>query len=117
MVRIALEAMAETAGVSGCALVDADTGMVWHAAGRVASLVPFAEAAVDFWRLRTRLEPTLDPMGEVQAIVVVHSRQRLSIVGCGPDLLLVAVSGRDARIDWLAWQQRVTEIRDLAAAF
>lgn len=117
MVRQALEAMArEVAGLDGCALADADTGMVWHAAGTAGDVEGLSEAAVDFWRLHLRLARTLDPLGPLQAMVLVHARQRLTIVGCGPALLLVALSGRDARVDWEGWKRSVAHLQKLAAS-
>lgn len=116
-VRQALEAMArEVQGLDGCALADAETGMVWHAAGAVEGVEGLSEAAVDFWRLRTRLAGTLDPLGQLQALVLMHALRRLTIVGCGPSLLLVVLSGRDARVDWDGWKRSVAELQKLAAS-
>ncbi|MES2940334.1 MAG: hypothetical protein V4864_21825 [Pseudomonadota bacterium] len=117
MVRIALEAMAAMDGLDGCALADAETGMVWHAAGQAGDIEGLSEAAVDFWRLHSRLRRKFDPLGQLQVLVLVHSRQRMSIVGCGPALLLVAVSARDARLDWVQWRRRTTELQELASSF
>jgi hypothetical protein len=116
MVREALQEMARVDGLDGCALADAETGMVWHAAGEAGDMEGLSEASVDFWRLRSRLAGALDALGHLQALVLVHSRRRLTIVACGPALLLVAVSGRDARVDWETWKRNVARLQKLAAS-
>jgi len=51
-----LDLMVAEPGIVGCALVDANTGLVWHARARngVANADRLWEAAVDYWRLHDR---------------------------------------------------------------
>lgn len=116
MVREALQAMVAMDGMEGCALADAETGMVWQSAGEMEGIEGLSEAAVDFWRLHTRLRHKFDALGKLQALVMVHSQRRMNIVGCGPALLLVAVCARDARVDWTLWREKLMELQKLAGS-
>ena len=54
--RVEMEAMAQTPGLGGCALVEVDSGMVLYAAGSDTNTHNIAEASVGFWRLSQRLD-------------------------------------------------------------
>ena len=64
--REALEAMAATPGLEGCALVEIDAGMVWHHAGQIEGVQTFAEAASDYWRLYKRLAGQFADLGDLR---------------------------------------------------
>lgn len=106
-----LEAMAATPGVDGCALVEIDAGMVWHACGAIGDEPALAEAASDYWRLYRRLNGHFSSLGELRATVMVHAQGRLTLLPCGAGRLLVAVSSQqNPQVDWRAWQLRVIDL-------
>lgn len=109
--RAMLAAMASTPGVDGCALVEIDAGMVWHACGHIDATPTLAEAASDYWRLYQRLNHHFSDLGDLRASVMVHARGRLTLLPCGKGMLLVAVSDQKSPVDWLQWQRQT---RDLA---
>lgn len=117
MVRIALEAMAERHGLHGCALVDVEAGMVWHAAGPQDDVPWLAESITDYWRLHLRQREHLPHLDPLMALVLVHARRQITLVGCGPGLVLMAVAPRAAAVDWPRWQADTVELEKLAASF
>lgn len=117
MVRIALEAMAERHGLHGCALVDVEAGMVWHAAGPADELPGLAESVTDFWRLHLRQREHLPQLDELMALVLVHATRQITLVGCGPGLVLMALAARNAAVDWPRWHADTGELQKLAASF
>jgi hypothetical protein len=112
-----LERLAELDGLLGCALVDADTGMIWQAAGAAGGNPLIAEAAVDYWRLYKRRSPVFGSLGELRAQVVIHSQGRLTLVACGPDLVLVSLSAEPDRVDWARWKALIGQLGVLTASF
>lgn len=117
MVRIALEALADAHALDGCALVDVEAGMVWHAAGPADELTGLAEAVTDFWRLHVRHQGIFAPLGGLQAFVLMHEHKRVMLVGCGTGLVLMALSHRDAAIDWNRWRRDTDNLKQLADSF
>lgn len=113
--RQALEAMATLAGVDGCALVEIDAGMVWGHAGQLENTPHLAEAASDYWRLYQRLERQFDDLGELRASVMVHAQGRITLLPCGPGMVLMALTRQNPELDWKSWQQKVRELADLVA--
>jgi hypothetical protein len=109
-----LDAMAALDGMVACALVERDTGMVWHCAGH-ADGVLLAEAASDYWRLCGRQDTAFAPLGPLRAQVAIHADARLTLVGCGEGLLLVAISREPDRVDWQRWKQAVGALQAQAA--
>lgn len=101
-----LDAMAAQAGIVGCALVDPDTGLIWHASGRVADADRTWEAAVDYWRLHGRQRSHFSALGDLAAAVLYHRGGILAIFPCcdDPALLLVSV-GEHRGVDWIRWQR------------
>lgn len=112
-IRVELEAMAHMKGMEGCAVVDVDTGMVWYAAGHHDNIPQLAEAAVDYWRLYERHRKHLHYMGELNAQVLMHSCGRITIVSCGRQALLIALSTERESVDWHAWKKRVKVLKAL----
>lgn len=111
--RDLLAAMAATPGVSGCALVEIDAGMVWHACGRMDDAPALAEAASDYWRLYQRLNSHFAALGDLRASVMVHAHGRLTLLPCGKGMLLVAVSDQQQPVDWRQWQHRARDLAQL----
>lgn len=106
-----LAAMAATPGVTGCALVEIEAGMVWHACGHIDATPTLAEAASDYWRLYQRLNHHFSDLGDLRASVMVHTQGRLTLLPCGKGMLLVTVSDQKSPMDWRQWQ---IQTRDLA---
>ena len=107
-----MQALAERFEVAGCALVEPESGWVWHACGRVAASADVWESAVDYWRLHDRHRSRYATLGELAAVVLYHRLGALAILPCSadPHLHMVCVAG-PGRMDWVAWQRAV---RDLA---
>lgn len=99
----------QTAGVTGCALVDGSSGLVWHRCGDATlNGDPLWEAAIDYWRLHGRLRQHFSSQGELGAVVLHHRNGVLAILPClrDPDLLVVCRAEHGA-VDWRAWQHRI----------
>lgn len=114
--RLLLEDMATLPGVDGCALVEIQAGMVWGHAGQLDSTAQLAEAASDYWRLYQRLERQFDDLGELHASVMVHARGRITLLPCGPGLVLMALTRQNPDVDWKSWQQKVRELASQVSA-
>ena len=106
-----LESMASMPGLQGCALVELETGLVLQSAGAVMPVA--AEAARDYWRLHERHSRCFDHLGAMQAQVMVHAQQRLTLVTVGQGLLLLTFSDTAARVDWAFWQTQLSQLRGL----
>ena len=111
-----VDAIARMEGIAGCAVVDMEAGMAWHVAGAAEALQPLAEAASDYWRLFLRRKDDFHGLGDIRALVVMHAAGRLTLAGCGRDLLLVCLSREPDRVDWPAWKARVGALQQAVAA-
>lgn len=101
-----------TPGVTGCALVDGSSGLVWHRCGQETDNgEPLWEAAVDYWRLHGRLQPHFSSLGQLGAAVMYHQNGILAILPCmrEPDLLVVCRADHQA-VDWRHWQRRIATL-------
>jgi hypothetical protein len=98
------EMLRRHAGIRGCALVDAGSGLVWHTEP-AADSGGLWEAAVDHWRLHRRLSGHFDALGEAGAIVTYHRGATMAMLPClrDPEVLLVCVAAPSA-VDWRSWQ-------------
>lgn len=96
--------LARHPGIRGCALVDLDSGLVWHKEPLEESHGLW-EAAVDHWRLHRRLSRHFEPLGEAGAIVTYHRGATMAMLPCVPDpeVILICVAAPSA-VDWKAWQ-------------
>lgn len=90
-VQAAIEELGQFPGMDGCALVDAETGMPWHHAGSAAGVERVAEAAIEFWRVQTRLSRHFEGMGHLQSAAYSFSNRVVALFPCGeaPPLVLV----------------------------
>jgi hypothetical protein len=109
--------MAELAGypgIHGCALVDAETGMVWHHAGPGLPMEQLGEAAIEFWRVPIRLTRHFQAMGALQSAAYSFENQVIALFPCAqrPMLVLVCVAAKGA-IDWRRWGEGVTRLKVL----
>ena len=111
--RQALDSMAELAGVAGCALVEVGPGMVWHAAGQSEQMHILSEAASDYWRLYKRLDNHFTELGDMRAAVFMHVHGRITLIPCGKDMLLVALTHEKAAVDWSEWQNKTKQLAQL----
>lgn len=112
----ALEQMARLPGLQGCALVEVDTGMVWHAAGGIEDLHKTAEVSSDYWRLYQRQRSHFAALGELQAQVMMHREVRITLLPCGQGMLLIALSREQDRVDWAALQSQAQGLKQLVLA-
>jgi predicted regulator of Ras-like GTPase activity (Roadblock/LC7/MglB family) len=111
--RQALEEVAEIPGLQGCALVEVDAGMVWHAAGQVADMPKIAEVCSDYWRLYQRHKVYFEQLGELRAQVMMHRKVRITLQPCGQGMLLIALSREQDAVDWARLQAQTRELKSL----
>lgn len=104
--------LADFPGVDGCALVDAETGMVWFHAGSTEAIEKVGEAAIEFWRVEQRLRRHFASMGALQSTAYSFARNVVALFPCAssPALVLVCVA-RKSGVDWPAWGARVQGLR------
>jgi hypothetical protein len=112
LIHEAVESLASAQGVRACALVDGDSGMIWHAVDGGVSRESVWEAAIDFWRLHRRNQDHFAELGDLGAVLLHHTGGVLAMLPCAAheDLLLICVAEHGS-VKWLEWQRRV---RDLA---
>lgn len=98
-------------GIVGCALVEAEAGLVWHASGSLTESDQVWEAAVDYWRLHHRQREHFANLGALHAAVMYHDQGVLTIFPCcdEPQVLLVAL-GVHRGVDWNQWHQRARRL-------
>lgn len=108
-----LGALAQLPGLLGCALVDAATGMIWHAKGIAENDPSVGEAAIDFWRLSQRRATQFHALGELRAQVIIHASGRITLAACGPELVLVTLSAEPDRVAWDQWKTGLGKLRAL----
>ena len=110
----AMQALAERFQVAGCALVEPESGWVWHACGPQAQSDDVWESAVDYWRLHDRHRHSYAQIGELAAVVLYHRLGALAILPCSdaPRLHMICLA-EHGRMDWIAWQRAVRGLADL----
>lgn len=111
--RDELNRMAALPGMQGCALVEVSTGMVWYAAGQNLEMGNIAEAASDYWRLYQRLDKHFTLLGNMKAAVFMHVHGRITLMPCGKDMLLVALTQDITPVNWAQWQSQGKELASL----
>ncbi len=109
-----LDAIAAQPGLIACALVDAGTGIVWHASSSSPNADQLWEAAVDYWRLHDRQKMHFAGLGALGAAVMYHVGGVLAVFPCctDPDLLFVA-HGQHNNVDWIAQQRMARSLGEL----
>ena len=98
--------------IDGCALVETNTGMVWHCAGRLPDIERVAEAAVEFWRIQRRLSSHLAGLGSLRSVACSFSNRVVALFPCceEPNLMLVCVAAKGT-IAWSEWSLRAADLR------
>jgi hypothetical protein len=100
-------------GVLGCAVVDANHGMVLHHVGELPDMVQIGEAAVEFWRLYDRLNTYFSSdFGEME-IQTCFFQQRVLVLAPWNALqreLLICV-GQKAQVNWAQLRAAITQSR------
>ena len=97
-------------GIRGCALVDSSSGLVWY------EVMPLPheglwEAAVDYWRLHSRLTQHFSMMGDLGGVTAHHRGGMLTLLPClrDPDVLLVSLA-ENSTVDWTSWQVQARKL-------
>jgi hypothetical protein len=114
--REELEQLALMPGLQGCALVEIDAGMVWHAAGKIPDVQEISEASSDYWRLYQRQKIHFEHLGELRAQVMMHREVRITMLPCGHGMLLIALSREQEPVDWTKLQNRTQLLKQWVAA-
>jgi predicted regulator of Ras-like GTPase activity (Roadblock/LC7/MglB family) len=107
-----LQKLASFDGVQGCALVEADTGMVWHHAGQLAEMESVGEAAVEFWRTQNRVASRLNMMGALKFASYNYTNRVISLIPCDEErgLILVCVAVSPGMV-WSDWIRELPSLR------
>lgn len=107
-----LVTLASFGGISGCALVEADTGMVWHHAGELVDMERVGEAAVEFWRTQRRVAIQLEALGELKFVIFKYANKTIALVPCDEqrDLILVCMAHSQG-VSWNEWLKHLPPLR------
>lgn len=107
-----LQKLADFPAIDGCALVEVDTGMAWHVAGDHPELERVGEAAIEFWRIQTRLTQHLGDLGALKSAAYSFENRVVALFPCceDPALVLVCVA-RKGPVDWAIWGREVEQLR------
>jgi hypothetical protein len=113
-VHAELASMAAMPGVKACALVEIESGMVWHTAGDMQRFEEFGEAAVEYWRVYLRHEKIMRTFGHLRIATFIFEHTFLAMTAFSshtPPLLLVAATRQD--IDWRVWSTHLDKLKAL----
>jgi hypothetical protein len=104
-------------GVQGCALVEAESGMVWHHAGQLPDIEHIGEAAVEFWRVHQRLSIQLATLGGLKSAAYSFADHVVALFPCGhePARVLICVAAKNG-VAWNEWGAKVLVLRQLLAS-
>jgi predicted regulator of Ras-like GTPase activity (Roadblock/LC7/MglB family) len=113
-----LETLASFAGVVGCALVESDTGMVWHYAGKLTDMELVGEAAVEFWRTQRRIATQLSTLGDLQFATFKYAQGTIGLVPCDDKrgLILVCLANSQGVV-WSEWISQLPMLRQAVKAY
>ena len=112
-----VERLAHFPGVQGCALVEADSGMVWYHAGSLPDIESTGEAGIEFWRVPQRLSASFAGLGPLQSAAYSFARCVIALFPCSdrPALVLVCVAAKQG-MAWGDWGQEVLGLKKALAA-
>ncbi len=107
-----LQKLAAFPAIDGCALVEVATGMAWHVAGNYPQLERVGEAAIEFWRVHTRLTEHLNALGALNSAAYSFANRVVALFPCSSDpaLVLVCVAAKGP-VDWATWGAEVQALR------
>lgn len=107
-----VQKLASFPGMDGCALVEAETGMVWYSGGSFPDLDRVAEAAIEFWRVQVRLSSNFSTMGPLQSAAYAFSHQVVALFPCSekPPLVLIGIA-RKSDVSWQEWGGHVVTLK------
>ncbi len=116
-IAIHVEKLAGFAGVQGCALVEAESGMVWHHAGQLPDIEHIGEAAIEFWRVHQRLSIQLVSLGGLKSAAYSFADHVVALFPCGeaPARVLICVAAKTG-VAWTEWGVQVLALRQALAA-
>ncbi|MBX3655096.1 MAG: hypothetical protein KIS62_06540 [Ramlibacter sp.] len=99
-------------GMDGCALVEAESGMVWYYAGTFPDIDRIAEASIEFWRVQQRLSANFSSMGPLQSAAYAFSQRIVALFPCGekPPLVLICIAQK-ADVSWHEWGVHVVRLK------
>lgn len=103
-------------GMDGCALVDADTGMVWFHGGDFPAIEQIGEAAIEFWRIQRRLSSHFKTLGPLQSAAYAFTGRVVALFPCAdkPPLVLVCVAHK-SNVAWADWGRHVALLKGALA--
>lgn len=107
-----LEALCHFEGITGCALVEVETGMVWLHASKSFDMEKVGEAAVEFWRTQRRVAVQLEAMGELKFVHFKYAQKTIALASCDEEhgLILVCVAENQSVL-WREWIQHLPPLR------
>ncbi len=113
-----LEKLSSFPNVLGCALVEADTGMVWHHAGQLADMESIGEAAIEFWRTQNKVASQLGILGELKFASYNYAQSILGLIPCDPNrkLVLVCLAQRPGMV-WPEWMREIPALREAVRSY
>lgn len=111
-----VEQLAAFPGVHGCALVDAETGMVWYCAGSLPDIERLGEASVEFWRVQLRQSSYFSDMGPLESAAHSFASHVIALFPCSrkPPLIAICVADK-AGMAWGAWAARLAQLKKVLA--
>ena len=111
-----VRALAQYPKVSGCALVETETGMVWHHGGVLPQIERIGEAAIEFWRVHMRVSADFKGLGELQHLSYAFPGHLVALFPCDArrNLILVCVGDRPG-MQWTHWANGLVPLRRAVA--
>ncbi|MCZ8256476.1 MAG: hypothetical protein O9327_12525 [Polaromonas sp.] len=111
-----LGVLASQPGVQGCALVDPDTGMVWYHAGELPDIERTGEAAVEFWRVQSRLSSHFAKLGALRSAACAFVNGTIALFPCLPSPLVLVCIASKQEIDWAQWGESALALKKVLAS-
>jgi hypothetical protein len=107
-----IQELAAFPGVQGCALVEADTGMVWYHSRNFTGIEQIGESAIEFWRIQLRLAENFSAFGPLQSTAYAFANRVVALFPCSdkPALVLVCVAAKTG-VAWAEWGQQVQALK------
>lgn len=112
-----VEKLAQFPGVQGCALVEAESGMVWQHSGQLPDIEHIGEAAIEFWRVHQRLSTQLVSLGGLKSAAYSFADHVVALFPCGEDpaRVLICVAAKSG-VAWAEWSVHMLALRQALIA-